>query len=142
MHKFDFVVVGAGSAGCTVASRLSENGKYQVALLEAGGSHNNPLISIPFNFAFTVPKGPHNWSFETVPQEGLNGRRGYQPRGKVLGGSSSINAMVAIRGAKEDYEHWAALGNEGWSWKRCCHSLRRRKTGLRVRTNITRRAAP
>ena len=72
MHKFDFVVVGAGSAGCTVASRLSENGKYQVALLEAGGSHNNPLISIPFNFAFTVPKGPHNWSFETVPQEGLN----------------------------------------------------------------------
>jgi len=117
MHKFDFVVVGAGSAGCTVASRLSENGKYQVALLEAGGSHNNPLISIPFNFAFTVPKGPHNWSFETVPQEGLNGRRGYQPRGKVLGGSSSINAMVYIRGAKEDYEHWAALGNEGWSYE-------------------------
>lgn len=117
MRKFDFVVVGAGSAGCTVASRLSENGKYQVALLEAGGSHNNPLISIPFNFAFTVPKGPHNWSFETVPQEGLNGRRGYQPRGKVLGGSSSINAMVYIRGAKEDYEHWAALGNEGWSYE-------------------------
>jgi choline dehydrogenase-like flavoprotein len=101
MKRFDYVVVGGGSAGCTVASRLSENGEYSVALLEAGGTHNNPLISIPFNFAFTVPKGSHNWSFETVPQPGLNGRIGYQPRGKVLGGSSSINAMVYIRGAKE-----------------------------------------
>ncbi len=65
MKRFDYVVVGGGSAGCTVASRLSENGEYSVALLEAGGTHNNPLISIPFNFAFTVPKGSHNWSFET-----------------------------------------------------------------------------
>ena len=117
MKRFDYVVVGGGSAGCTVASRLSENGEYSVALLEAGGTHNNPLISIPFNFAFTVPKGSHNWSFETVPQPGLNGRIGYQPRGKVLGGSSSINAMVYIRGAKEDYDNWQALGNRGWSYE-------------------------
>ena len=119
MLEFDYVVVGGGSAGCAVAGRLSENGRYRVALLEAGGSHRNPLVTIPFNFAFTVPYSytGKNWAFETVPQPGLNGRIGYQPRGKCLGGSSSINAMVYIRGVKQDYDHWAALGNRGWSYE-------------------------
>jgi choline dehydrogenase-like flavoprotein len=117
MRRFDYIVVGGGSAGCTVANRLSENGKYTVALLEAGGTHRHPLISIPFNFAYTVPRNVKNWSFSTVPQVGLNGRQGYQPRGKALGGSSSINAMVYIRGVKEDYDSWASLGNGGWSYE-------------------------
>lgn len=116
MRAFDFIIVGGGSAGCALANRLSECGRFSVALLEAGGSHRNPLVRIPFNFAFTVPRGPLNWSFETVSQPGLNGRRGYQPRGKVLGGSSSINAMVYIRGVKEDYDGWAEQGNEGWAY--------------------------
>lgn len=118
MEEFDYIIVGGGSAGCAVAGRLSETGRYKVALLEAGGSHKNPLVSIPFNFVFTVPYTytGKNWGFETVPQPGLNGRVGYQPRGKSLGGSSSINAMVYIRGVKEDYDHWAGLGNTGWSY--------------------------
>jgi choline dehydrogenase-like flavoprotein len=116
LNSFDYIIVGGGSAGCALANRISENGRFTVALLEAGGSHRDPLIQIPFNFAFTVPKGPKNWSFETVPQPGLNGRKGYQPRGKALGGSSSINAMIYIRGVREDYDAWEALGNKGWSY--------------------------
>lgn len=117
MLSFDYIVVGGGSAGCTLANRLSKCGRYSVALLEAGGSHRTPLVNIPMGIFFTVPKdGRHNWSFHTVPQEGLNGRLGYQPRGKVLGGSSSINGMIYIRGAKEDYDQWEAMGNPGWAY--------------------------
>ncbi len=117
MKEFDYIVVGGGSAGCAVANRLSEDNKHSVALLEAGGSHKNPLVTIPFNLAITVSRGVKNWSFETVPQKGLNGRKGYQPRGKTLGGSSSINAMIYIRGVKEDYDRWAAEGNKGWGYQ-------------------------
>lgn len=116
-QTFDFVIVGGGSAGCTIANRLSESGKNSVCLLEAGGTHKSPLVTIPFNLAITVSRGVKNWSFETTPQHGLNGRQGYQPRGKALGGSSSINAMIYIRGVKEDYNSWAALGNQGWSYE-------------------------
>ncbi|MFV1849087.1 MAG: GMC family oxidoreductase [Thalassospira sp.] len=115
-HNFDYVIVGGGSAGCTIASRLSESGQYNVCLLEAGGTHKSPLVTIPFNLAVTVSRGVKNWNFETTPQVGLNGRKGFQPRGKALGGSSSINAMIYIRGVKEDYDSWAALGNNGWSY--------------------------
>jgi choline dehydrogenase-like flavoprotein len=115
-QSFDYVVVGGGSAGCTIASRLSESGQYNVCLLEAGGTHKSPLVTIPFNLAVTVSRGVKNWNFETTPQVGLNGRKGFQPRGKALGGSSSINAMIYIRGVKEDYDSWAALGNKGWSY--------------------------
>lgn len=115
-HTFDYVIVGGGSAGCTIASRLSESGRHNVCLLEAGGTHKSPLVTIPFNLAVTVSRGVKNWNFETVPQSGLNGRKGFQPRGKALGGSSSINAMIYIRGVKEDYDHWSALGNKGWSY--------------------------
>jgi choline dehydrogenase-like flavoprotein len=111
---FDFVVVGAGSGGCAVAGRLSEDPGTSVALLDAGGRNDDWRITTPF--ALALQHKSANWAFETVPQKGLNGRIGYQPRGKGLGGSSAINAMVYIRGHRRDYDHWAALGNTGWSY--------------------------
>lgn len=116
MEEFDYVVVGGGSAGCAVAGRLSENSKMRVCLLEAGGAGNNWVVKAPMGIAIMVPSKTNNWAFETVPQPGLNGRKGYQPRGKALGGSSAINAMVYIRGHRSDYDGWAALGNTGWAY--------------------------
>jgi choline dehydrogenase-like flavoprotein len=111
---FDFIVVGAGSGGCAVAGRLSEDPGTSVALLDAGGSNQDWKVTTPF--ALALHNKRNNWAFETVPQKGLDGRIGYQPRGKGLGGSSAINAMVYIRGHRSDYDHWAALGNTGWSF--------------------------
>ena len=113
---FDFVVVGAGSGGCAVASRLSEDRGTSVALLDAGGRCDNWVVTTPGALILMVSRKVNNWAFDTVPQKGLNGRIGYQPRGKGLGGSSAINAMVYIRGHRSDYDHWAALGNTGWSF--------------------------
>ena len=115
---FDYVIVGGGSAGSTLASRLSEDGLTTVCLLEAGGKGNGILIRAPIGVAVMMPGRPkiNNWSFDTVPQPGLNGRRGYQPRGKALGGSSAINAMLYVRGHRSDYDDWAHLGCEGWSY--------------------------
>jgi choline dehydrogenase-like flavoprotein len=113
---FDYVVVGGGSAGCAIAARLSEDRVTRVCLVEAGKRDDSKLIDMPFGAAVILPTRIYNWAFETVPQPGLNGRRGYQPRGKVLGGSSSINAMVYMRGHAGDYDDWAALGNPGWGW--------------------------
>ena len=112
----DYVVVGGGSAGCVVAGRLSEDPDISVALLEAGGRGDGWMIRTPVTFFMMVAGKINNWALHTVPQAGLNGRRGYQPRGKGLGGSSAINAMVYIRGHRSDYDHWAQLGNVGWSY--------------------------
>ena len=113
---FDYIIVGGGSAGCALAARLSENPAVNVALLEAGEVDKSVLIHCPAGLALLAKSGDANWLFETVPQPGLNGRKGYQPRGKVLGGSSSINAMIYNRGHRADYDHWAAEGNTGWSF--------------------------
>ena len=115
-EPFDYVIVGGGSAGCVLAARLSENPQIRVALLEAGPADKSVLIHCPLGMAVLAQTGQANWNFDTVPQAGLNGRRGYQPRGKVLGGSSSLNAMIYTRGQREDYDHWASEGNTGWSF--------------------------
>ena len=115
-QTYDYIVVGAGAAGCVLAARLSEDPRMRVALLEAGPADRSALIHCPAGYAATVKTGLVNWNFETVPQPGLNGRRGFQPRGKVLGGSTSVNTMIYTRGQREDYAHWAAQGNPGWGW--------------------------
>jgi choline dehydrogenase-like flavoprotein len=116
-ETFDFIVTGAGSAGCAVAGRLSESGKYRVLLLEAGGPDRNPWIHIPLGYTKTYTNPRVNWMFESEPEQQLNGRTLYQPRGKVLGGTSSINGMVYMRGTPSDYDNWRQRGCEGWDWE-------------------------
>ena len=113
---FDFIVVGAGSAGCVIANRLSANGRHSVLLLEAGGRDSNPWIHVPIGYAKTFANPRVNWMYETEPEAELNNRRIYQPRGKVLGGTSSINGLVYVRGQPEDFDTWAQMGNVGWSY--------------------------
>lgn len=115
-ESFDYIVVGAGAAGCPVASRLTEDPSISVLLLEAGGRDWNPLIHLPMGFTkLTTPDV--NWGFSTVPQKQLNNRRMHYPQGRTLGGSTSINAMIYIRGAHQDYDRWRDLGNEGWGFE-------------------------
>ena len=118
LKEADFVIIGGGSAGAVIASRLSEKSNFKVCLLEAGGWGSNLLFRAPAGGLLMLRDKPkfHNWAFHTTSQKGLNNRRGYQPRGKTLGGSSAINAMIYIRGQKEDYDSWANEGNSGWSW--------------------------
>ncbi|HJU20550.1 MAG TPA: GMC family oxidoreductase N-terminal domain-containing protein [Stellaceae bacterium] len=113
---YDFIVTGAGSAGCAVAGRLSENGRWRVLLLEAGGRDTNPWIHIPLGYTRTYTDPRVNWMFESEPEQQLNNRTLYQPRGKVLGGTSSINGMVYMRGTPADYDGWRQRGCEGWDW--------------------------
>jgi choline dehydrogenase-like flavoprotein len=114
--RFDYIIIGGGSAGCVLAARLTENLNINVALLEAGPGDKSMLIQCPAGLAVLARNGEANWQFETTVQPGLNGRRGYQPRGKVLGGSSSINAMIYVRGQRQDYDAWAQQGNPGWAY--------------------------
>ena len=143
MDKYDFIILGAGSAGCVLANRLSANPEFKVCLIEAGPKDKDIRIHVPVGFAFFNEGTPYNWSYETVPQKGFEKvavtepksavvdsaggvhevetesfehRRGFQPRGRTLGGSSSINAMLYVRGHRWDYDHWAELGNDGWSY--------------------------
>lgn len=129
MEEADIVVVGGGSGGAAAAGRLSEDGRYTVALLEAGGRNTGLRTRIPGFLAFQTEKT--NWQFETVPQAGLGGRRGYQPRGRGLGGSSAINAMLYLRGNKWDYDNWAAMGCPGWSYDEVLPVFRRAETNAR-----------
>ncbi len=115
--EYDYIIVGAGSAGCVMANRLSENPSNRVLLLEAGGPDNNPFIHMPAGLARLSNNTNINWAYMTEPQAGLNQRKMFWPRGKVLGGSSSINAMVYIRGQREDYENWASMGNPDWCFE-------------------------
>jgi choline dehydrogenase len=113
----DYVIVGAGSAGCALAHRLSADGRHAVLLLEAGPRDVYPWLHIPIGYAKTMFNPRVNWCFYTDPEPGMHGRRIYWPRGKTLGGSSAINGLIAIRGQAEDYDAWAAAGNAGWSYR-------------------------
>ena len=115
--EFDVVVVGAGSAGCVASARLTENPKISLCVIEAGGRDRNPWIHVPMGFGKLVPNPNVNWGYETEPEPGLGGRRIVWPRGKVLGGSGSINGLVFLRGAPSDYDSWQRLGAQGWGYK-------------------------
>jgi choline dehydrogenase-like flavoprotein len=114
--QFDYVIVGAGTAGCVLANRLSADPEVSVALLEAGGKDDYFWIDIPVGYLYTIGNPRTDWCYKTEPDPGLNGRSIGYARGKVLGGCSSINAMIYMRGQRSDYDHWAALGNRGWGW--------------------------
>ncbi len=116
MREYDYIVVGAGSAGCVLANRLTADGKHQVLLLEAGGSDRSPWIQVPIGYARTFHDPRYNWMYEADTDPGLDNRRAFWPRGKVLGGSSSINAMIYVRGQPGDFDDWRAAGNPGWSF--------------------------
>jgi choline dehydrogenase len=116
MDNFDYIIIGAGSAGCVIANRLTENPNNKVLLLEAGGKDTNPWIHIPVGYFKTMHNPKVDWCFETEPDETMNNRSIRYPRGKTLGGSSSINGLLWVRGQKEDYDIWRQLGNTGWGW--------------------------
>jgi choline dehydrogenase len=133
MMEADFVVIGAGSAGCVMAARLSEDPRTKVVLLEAGGADTNPWIHIPLGFGKNFANAAVNWCYETEADASIGGRKIFWPRGKVLGGSSSINGMVYIRGQKEDFNHWRQLGNTGWSFDDCLPYFKRAEHQTRGR---------
>ena len=125
METFDYVIVGAGSAGCVLANRLSADGRFSVLLLEAGPKDRYAWLHIPIGYGKTMFHPVLNWGFKTDPEPNMADREMYWPRGRTLGGSSSINGLIYIRGQQADYDHWAALGNRGWSWNDCLPYFKR-----------------
>ena len=116
-EAYDYIVVGAGSAGCVLANRLTASGRYRVLLLEAGPRNLHPWLHIPLGFGKLFTDRRYNWCYQTEPQAECHGRNVIAPRGKVLGGSSSINGLIYIRGQAGDFDHWRQLGNAGWSFE-------------------------
>ena len=117
MDSFDYLIVGAGTAGCVLADRLSADGKASVLLLEAGGTDRRPMIQLPIGYGRLLFAPAINWMYETESEPALGGRRSFWPRGKVIGGSGSINAMVCVRGQPRDFDDWEAMGNPGWGYR-------------------------
>jgi choline dehydrogenase len=123
--SFDYIIVGAGSAGCVLANRLTASGKYRVLLLEAGGEDKSPWIHVPIGYGRNFSNPNVNWMYSSEPGVDIVKRRIQQPRGKVIGGSSSINGLIYMRGQKEDYEHWRQLGNTGWGYEQVLHYFKK-----------------
>jgi choline dehydrogenase len=130
-NTYDFIVTGAGSAGCAVAGRLSEDGKFRVLLLEAGPKDSYPWIHVPLGYHKTFNNPRVNWMFESEAEPELNNRTMYQPRGKVLGGTSSINGMVYMRGNAADYDEWRQRGCEGWDYDSVLPYFKRAEDNVR-----------
>src|SRR5260370_10151377 len=114
--NFDYIIIGAGTAGCVIADRLSAGGGDRVLVLEAGGTDRRFWIKMPSGYGRTFADAAVNWKYQTLPNPGLNGRSIYWPRGRVVGGSSSINALVYCRGMPADLDDWRQMGNDGWGW--------------------------
>ncbi|MFM8356857.1 MAG: GMC family oxidoreductase, partial [Gammaproteobacteria bacterium] len=115
-HTWDYIIVGAGTAGCVLANRLTADSRHRVLLIEAGGRDTYPWIHVPVGYLFTIDNPRTDWCYRIEPESGLNQRQIVYARGRVLGGCSSINAMIYMRGQRSDYDHWASLGNRGWGW--------------------------
>ncbi len=139
--EYDYIIVGAGSAGCVLANRLSARAEIKVLLLEAGGSDKSMYVRMPAGIANLA--GPKfNWGYETAPQPAMKGRRMYQPRGRLLGGSSSVNAMVYMRGQGADYDHWRQLGNAGWGYDDVLPFFKKAETNERIHDNFHGQSGP